>query len=971
MNKNRIRRKGSFRRFAKQLLCRTGAAAFLCTGLLPTAAMAQEPEAGCEVLQAFETEDRDGQPAAIIHHHDANCFDEDGTQWCPLEEIQEHVHSADCFSTRQDGGDVPVCGLDEVIPHSHSPECLDENGICICQKQEVLVHQHDAGCIPKPESTPEPPGEQPSVPEGGSEAGQKPAEADPEPGMDEAKESPAGTPDQDAAPAQEEAAKPDEGQSASKMLQPDLVFDGEKIFAALQGPVPEGSVLEAQIVQQITDESLNQIVFVLSLQQQERTVDAAGPVGVEIVLKEAGNSARAETFRLLQRVSPKQREWVNAWFVQDENGLHIRFACENPGEFVLYIRSDEELADAANAGGDPSQTEAFDAQAAGGLLQLYDSTGQMVLNQQMVPGQSIVLPFDPIGHQPNGSRFLGWSTSNAYISNGEAWKYNPLYPPGSTLIWSDAFLEKPLRLYPVFAIRGTNTWADFFIRLDGQIPNEPSSNPPGMYTWKVPIMGGLEWVAPFTDSTGIQVGNGGRIAKEPDAAQLADVINPKADAIGYGAKAIDGVLYKTMKIAGKDSLVNAKGEPVAWSGSGEVPASAVRLSVLWYVIKKEGPNWHVDGVLLESSQVSLMYSIGSAGMGEVSGMPDGLSMAPGSVVYAGHTLNNPAAAPSIPRRAGYEFLGWQDPESGVLYDSSQTFVIEKDTVLQALWKPASGNSLIVYKTDEDGKTMLKDAVFDLEGKTGDGTWKIEAAGLRTQADGTLVYDGLRTETIYRLRETAPPFGYKPCEAVCFRIVNKEGVLDAYICDEQGNPAGAPGCSLDVFGSEDSLMLSLRLVNIPYTAPFSLRKSDGAHPLAGAQVQIARSTDGWKTEISKGTTGADGMAVFEKSGSPQILLKDGVYEIREISPPDGYSLFSETIRLKVEQGKISLTGSSQMAELHLEKDGWVLELKNAKGIELPDTGQGGRDWMQQAAMLSACAGLCLMAAGMIRKKGNES
>ena len=125
-----------------------------------------------------------GGGVIILHKHDANCYDAEGRLICPLQEIEEHVHTAACFGAEEqdlfgsatvydglgaadaftsaeegfgvyEGTDlfsssmaaVPLCGKGELIPHVHTEECYDFYGNLICGKTEVFSHQHGEDCF--------------------------------------------------------------------------------------------------------------------------------------------------------------------------------------------------------------------------------------------------------------------------------------------------------------------------------------------------------------------------------------------------------------------------------------------------------------------------------------------------------------------------------------------------------------------------------------------------------------------------------------------------------------------------------------------------------------------------------------------------------------------------------------------------------------------------------------------------------
>lgn len=730
-----------------------------------------------------------------------------------------------------------------------------------------------------------------------------------------------------------------------------LDYEDDQVHVRLNGSFSDSSEICWQGPWSESDGHTRWMTFDLSLVEDERMIEPQTETQVDLLLKGI-RKQEGETLRLLHRCSPEQADWIDVQSDQSEEGLLLHFSVPSFSEFVLSLADDTS------------------PQSASHTVYLYTSSGQLDRQLSLQDGQSMILPLQPSDAGSQSGKFLGWSTSSHYIENGEAWKTNPLYAPGSTLIWGEAMKENPYRLYPVWARNGQTTWADFFIRLDGKIPNEPTSSGAGLYTRKVPIYGGLQWVAPYVDSSGIQVGGGGRIAMEPSADQLQSVINEKAGQIGYGARAIDGILYKTA--IGGSQPVDASGKPVAWSEGQPVPADAVRLSMLWYVIKKEQYNWHVDGVLLESSKYSLIYSVGNAGMGEVSSMPNGLELDPGATVYTGHNFNSASGPPMIPLRAGYTFLGWQDTTSQKTYSPGETFPIERNTVLQALWKPSAGNSFTLTKYDSRSGQTLGDAVFELDSRTlqPGSDWQVLQGTLRTQANGTIVYDGLQPDLIYRLRETLPPYGYMQSEPFCFRLENRAGVLIACLCDEDGQEIESPAGFLSVYGT-DSIMLNFRVPDDPYLSALALEKrSVGSKaPLAGAGYQIVALKDGFRTPIAQGTSDSSGQILWNPNGDSSLMLYDGQYSIEELTPPDGCLLSTQPVEIEIRQSTIQLLRSSDRVELRAATRDDPLNrliLLDEKGSILPDTGSLQKVQIYALSAAGACAA-CLLTGCAHRKR----
>lgn len=108
----------------------------------------------------------------VMHKHDEeNCHDKDGNLVCMLPEIEEHIHTTECYQSQQvlicemqegTGGHIhsdlcyvtdysaePVCGTEKSEGHTHDQEtCYDESGELVCELEETAAHIHDSGCYP-------------------------------------------------------------------------------------------------------------------------------------------------------------------------------------------------------------------------------------------------------------------------------------------------------------------------------------------------------------------------------------------------------------------------------------------------------------------------------------------------------------------------------------------------------------------------------------------------------------------------------------------------------------------------------------------------------------------------------------------------------------------------------------------------------------------------------------------------------
>lgn len=94
----------------------------------------------------------------VVHSHEACCYDEEGNLVCPLDEIEEHTHTQECYgavneeetTAQEDEKESEaelICDKTEIILHQHEKNCFDEDGSLICGKTEVLRHQHTEACF--------------------------------------------------------------------------------------------------------------------------------------------------------------------------------------------------------------------------------------------------------------------------------------------------------------------------------------------------------------------------------------------------------------------------------------------------------------------------------------------------------------------------------------------------------------------------------------------------------------------------------------------------------------------------------------------------------------------------------------------------------------------------------------------------------------------------------------------------------
>jgi LPXTG-motif cell wall-anchored protein len=100
----------------------------------------------------------------VIHTHNDYCYDDAGQLICDLPELEEHIHTEECYAEselvcdkeeteghthteecyEQVQGDL-IC-TDESEEHEHTDECYDWTESLICEQEEQEAHTHDESC---------------------------------------------------------------------------------------------------------------------------------------------------------------------------------------------------------------------------------------------------------------------------------------------------------------------------------------------------------------------------------------------------------------------------------------------------------------------------------------------------------------------------------------------------------------------------------------------------------------------------------------------------------------------------------------------------------------------------------------------------------------------------------------------------------------------------------------------------------
>jgi uncharacterized repeat protein (TIGR02543 family) len=277
-----------------------------------------------------------------------------------------------------------------------------------------------------------------------------------------------------------------------------------------------------------------------------------------------------------------------------------------------------------------------------------------------------------------GYNFIGWSTDSDANGQGSGHYTKAVYLPGGTYTVEDSNVN----LYAVWAATGA-TDAEFYIRLDGQIPTEPQGHDSAGYTGAIAIPGAIKAGCGYfyTNST---AGVGSQLAKQPSETDIAAACSNWNET----HKDKTQIQYDDTKY------------------------------VLWYVVKHES-TWHIDGVLLDKAKVNLSYNP-NAPAGTWSNMPDGSQYAVGATAEVSN---------KVPVRSGYIFTGWNTSRdgTGTAYAASTdtdsvTFTINEATTLYAQWIPKSNTPYTVKhwipdSSAEGGYSVVESKTQTKYGKT--------------------------------------------------------------------------------------------------------------------------------------------------------------------------------------------------------------------------------------------------------------
>ncbi|MGN0337491.1 MAG: doubled motif LPXTG anchor domain-containing protein [Lachnospiraceae bacterium] len=290
--------------------------------------------------------------------------------------------------------------------------------------------------------------------------------------------------------------------------------------------------------------------------------------------------------------------------------------------------------------GGGKQTVSFEVTVGAKHTVTFDYGYENKVDTQSVEHDSMVeKPADPTRE---GYKFLGW-----YVGE-DAYDF-------STLVTGDLTLT---------AKWGKNYNAEFYLLKNvNVIPLETGSTqyPAKNYTAKdlenmVGVVTDVKHVE-YDDQTDV---TGLNIAKAFQPVQ--EVITEKPDA-GY--------------------LETIKNDILAAQGYTE---NLENYDILWYVVKKAGGTYHVDGVVYDKTANYKKLTYDANTTDSVTGLP----------VSEAHPLGSEVSvADQTPSRSGYTFTGWKD-ENGKAYKAGDVLTLNENTTLYAQWKKNTKTAVNFY-----------------------------------------------------------------------------------------------------------------------------------------------------------------------------------------------------------------------------------------------------------------------------------
>lgn len=286
-------------------------------------------------------------------------------------------------------------------------------------------------------------------------------------------------------------------------------------------------------------------------------------------------------------------------------------------------------------------------------------------------GDVITLP--EYSGKREGYIFRGW----AEVKNLQSTDYHPLYKAGSTYELSNGTKT----LYAVWDRENYSATVSFFIRLDGQLPNEPASHNTGDYSAAINVSNALmtsRWIV--------------------DMSHRDDSFKDEV----HAQNSVTDNLKSLPTVEQLQNLKTKDNKPILFDPKTDY--------IHWYVQKyQQGDGWHVDGVLLKKEQVLIAYDRNCDD--KTVEVPNGYQRPKGTEVTIGTTGDGKLVTP---KRNGYVFLGWTLQQSpgpdAKYYQQEELYILNTNTTFYAQWRIDTG--LLTVRKKVEGNAASKQEMFE-------------------------------------------------------------------------------------------------------------------------------------------------------------------------------------------------------------------------------------------------------------------
>ena len=426
---------------------------------------------------------------------------------------------------------------------------------------------------------------------------------------------------------------------------------------------------------------------------------------------------------------------------------------------------------------------------------------------------SVTLPEN--GFTRSGYTFVGWAEQAVTLPDDTY--TGTIYEPGA----SYTMPEEDTTLYAVWENNNASTTAYFYIRLDGEIPYEPGEYQAADYT------AGIEVTGAITEQHFI----GDNEATDPITSE---------DGHGYYVENdVTNALNRLPTTEQIQTVIDYYNYHREW-GDEAITYNPDEYYIQWYVQKHEGASelalledtnsvqdiqsygeiWHIDGVLLKRGTVRITYHANPpAGVTQTINVPQGYTEQRGTEISVGESGRVGSGHYTEPSIAGYTFLGWTTNRdgSGTVYQQHDLFTLNVDTTMYAQWRKGTGTALVLTKKDGLGNN-LAGATFTISAANG--------TNETLTGDASHTVDGIETDTVYTITETAAPEGYQLLEnsTFHFKVESNNDMMDAYLCNEQGTKVdNVQGVELSYDSGSETVYIDV--TNIGYFYIFHTADSD--------------------------------------------------------------------------------------------------------------------------------------------------